>query len=187
MFNSKKPEPTSPLAPSLSSSTSAFGTAPAASYDLTSSGAMSSKGGKASHSIVDDRLIMRGDLESDGDILVKGKVYGNIACKVLIIDAEAFVEGGITAAEVIVRGRAKGEIRAERVSLERSADVDCDIYQKTFQAEEGARIRGALKMYDDAPKTAATTSSTSAAKSASASTTPASTSLSNGDASSSFN
>ncbi len=157
MFNSKKPEPTAPLTPSLSSGSSVFGTAPAASYDLTSSASMASKGGKTSHSIVDERLIMRGDLESDGDILVKGKVYGNITCKVLIIDAEAFVEGGITAAEVVVRGRAKGEIRAERVSLERSADVDCDIYQKTFQAEEGARIRGALKMYDDAPKTAAAT------------------------------
>lgn len=150
MFNSKKPDTSSPSA-------ATFGTAATPSYDLPGTGgtSVSSKGGKASHSIVDDRLIMRGDLESDGDILVKGKVFGNISCKVLIIDAEALVEGGINATEVIVRGRAKGEIRAERVSFERSAEVDCDIYQKTFSAEEGARIRGALKMYDDSPRSKA--------------------------------
>jgi cytoskeletal protein CcmA (bactofilin family) len=101
------------------------------------------------HSIVDECLIMKGDLESEGDILVKGKVFGNIRCKVLIIDTDALVEGGVEAEEVIIRGNSKGTVNANRVRLEKSASVDSDICHQTFSAEEGARIKGALRFRED--------------------------------------
>ena len=104
-----------------------------------------------SQSIVDECLTMRGDLESEADMLVKGKVLGNISCNILIVDMDALVEGGIDAKEVIVRGKVTGIIKADRVRLDGTANVECDIYQKTFSAEEGARIRGALKNMDELP------------------------------------
>lgn len=97
------------------------------------------------HSLINEHLTMRGDLESDADILVKGKIYGNIRCKLLIVDSSARIEGTIDADEVVVRGSTKGKILAERVRLEKSADVESDIEHVSFAAEEGARIRGALK------------------------------------------
>jgi cytoskeletal protein CcmA (bactofilin family) len=100
------------------------------------------------HSIVDECLIMKGDLESEGDILVKGKMFGNIRCKVLIIDTDALVEGGVEAEEVIIRGNSKGTVKADRVRLEKSATVDSDICHQTFSAEEGARIKGALRFME---------------------------------------
>jgi len=103
------------------------------------------------HSIVDERLTMKGDLESDGDILVKGKVIGNIRCKLLIIDTDALVEGGIEAEEVVVRGAAKGKIQAEKVRLEKTAHVDSEICHQSFSAEEGARIKGALRYMEELP------------------------------------
>ena len=60
--------------------------------------------------MVDECLTMKGDLESDGDIHVKGRVLGNIRCKLLIIEVDALVEGGVDAEEVIVRGNTKGTI-----------------------------------------------------------------------------
>ena len=102
-----------------------------------------------SPSIVNKHLTMRGDLESEGDILVKGKVHGNIRCKLLIVDVDALIEGGITADEVVVRGRTKGLIEANKVRLEKSAIVDSEISHMTFSAEEGARIKGALKFRDE--------------------------------------
>ncbi len=92
---------------------------------------------------------MKGDLESDGDILVKGKVLGNIRCKLLIIEVDALVEGGVEAEEVIVRGNAKGTVQADRVRLEKTANVDSEIHHRTFSAEEGARIKGSLRSKDD--------------------------------------
>lgn len=108
--------------------------------------------GKTAHSIVDGSLTMRGDLESEGDILVRGKVIGNITCKLLIVDSTAFIDGGVEATEVVVRGHVKGIIKTQRVRLEKSAIVDADVYQSSFSAEEGARIRGSLRSLDESPK-----------------------------------
>ncbi|MFV0297262.1 MAG: polymer-forming cytoskeletal protein [Hyphomicrobiaceae bacterium] len=104
---------------------------------------------EANYSIINEWLKMTGDLESEGDILVKGKIFGNIKCNLLIVDTDALVEGGIEADEVVVRGQTKGTINANRVRLEKTANVDSEICHKTFSAEEGARIKGALKFLDD--------------------------------------
>lgn len=107
---------------------------------------------ESNYSIINEFLVMKGDLESEADILVKGKVHGNIKCKMLIIDAGALVEGGVEADEVVVRGAAKGVLRAKRVRFEKTADVDSEIYHQSFAAEEGAKIRGALHFTSELSK-----------------------------------
>ncbi len=107
---------------------------------------------EANYSIINEWLTMKGDLESEADILIRGKVIGNIKCKMLIIDAGAFVEGGIEADEVVVRGSTKGIMIAKKVRLEKSADVDSEIQHQSFSAEEGAKIKGALRYTDDMSK-----------------------------------
>jgi len=104
----------------------------------------------SSQSVVDPLLTMKGDLESDGDVLVKGKVIGNIKCKMLMIDVGASVEGGINVNEVVIRGAAKGTIIAHHVRLEKTAVVDCEMQHVVFSAEEGARIKGTLRFKDEA-------------------------------------
>jgi cytoskeletal protein CcmA (bactofilin family) len=122
----------------------------AAAYAPSAPVAPKQAGRDANYSIINEWLTMRGDLESEGDILVKGKVHGNITCKLLIVDIDALIEGGIRAEEVVVRGRTKGTIEANKVRLEKSANVDSEISHQTFSAEEGARIKGALKYRDEA-------------------------------------
>lgn len=133
MFNPKKPDTAQGAAPA--SAALPFTVEPA--------------GGDASCSIINEWLTMRGDLESEGDILIKGKVHGNIQCKLLIIDAGAIVEGAIFADDVVIRGSTRGIIKAERVRLEKSAHVESEIYQTIFSAEEGARIKGSLRATGD--------------------------------------
>ncbi len=110
---------------------------------------VSTRSREANYSIINEWLKMKGDLESEGDILVKGKVFGNIQCNLLIIDVDALVEGGIVADEVIIRGKSKGVINANKVRLEKTAQVDSEICHNTFSAEEGARIKGALKFKEE--------------------------------------
>ena len=109
----------------------------------------SSAPGPTSNSIIDEWLTMRGDLESEGDILVKGRIHGNVTCKLLIIDEKASVEGGVVAEEAVVRGATTGTIRANRVRLEGTARVDSEIFHRSFSVEEGARIEGALHYQND--------------------------------------
>lgn len=141
MFSNKKTDPVSAVnGGSEKPFESAFSSIAGPAYD---------KARASGHSIVDECLIMKGDLETEGDILVKGKVFGNIRCKVLIIDTSALVEGGVEADEVIIRGNSKGTVKANRVRLEKSASVESDICHQTFSAEEGARIKGALRFKED--------------------------------------
>lgn len=105
---------------------------------------------KASNSIIDEWLTMTGDLESEGDILVKGKVRGNIKCKLLIIDEMATVDGGMVAEQIVVRGTTKGTIHADRAIFDQSARVDSEIYHCSLAVEEGAHIKGALH-YSEKP------------------------------------
>ncbi len=110
------------------------------------------QGADANYSIINEWLVMKGDLESEADILVKGKIYGNVKCKMLIIDAGAYVEGGIEADDVVVRGATKGVMIAKKVRLEKTANVDSEIHHQSFSAEEGARIKGALRYTEDATR-----------------------------------
>ena len=146
MFTTRKPEGvqhTSTMAEIDKSPVAAAYTAP------IHPGTAKTMGRDANYSIINEWLTMRGDLESEGDILVKGKVHGNIRCKLLIVDIDALIEGGIVADEVVVRGRTKGVIEANKVRLEKSAVVDSEISHMTFSAEEGARIKGALKFREE--------------------------------------
>lgn len=142
MFNARKPE-TSPFAnaePDRSHLPGATPLKPYTAYDAAT---------EQNSSIINEWLTMRGDLESTGDILVRGKIHGSIICKLLIIDTQAAVEGGIDAEEVIIRGATRGTIKAKRVRIEKSANIDSEILHESFAAEEGARIRGALRHTDD--------------------------------------
>lgn len=114
------------------------------------SGTVMAAHGKDGFSVINEWLKMRGDLEGEGDILVKGEVYGNIRCKMLIVDHGALVEGGIEADDVVVRGSARGIIRTKRIRLEKTAMVDCEIYHQSFSAEEGARVKGMMHAYEGA-------------------------------------
>jgi cytoskeletal protein CcmA (bactofilin family) len=103
-------------------------------------------------SIINESLKMKGDIESDADILIQGKVHGNIKCKVLIVDHMAQVEGEVSADEVVIRGQTKGVVRARRARFEKTARVESEIWHQSFSAEEGARITGALRYSDEPTK-----------------------------------
>jgi len=117
--------------------------------EISVTGLTTSDIAKQSKSVIDEWLTMRGDLESEGDILVKGKVIGNVQCKMLILDEDAVVEGGIIADEVVIRGTTKGgTVQAKRVLLQSTARVLSEIVHEKFSAEEGAYIEGALRRLD---------------------------------------
>lgn len=146
MFSTWKTDPTSfDPAPRPSEATPAHTATP---IRPATAGTVMAAHGKDGFSVINEWLKMRGDLEGDGDILVKGHVHGNIRCKTLIVDLGALVEGGIDAEDVIVRGTARGTIRTHRIRLEKTALVDAEIYHESFSAEEGARVKGMMHAHE---------------------------------------
>jgi cytoskeletal protein CcmA (bactofilin family) len=93
--------------------------------------------------IIDAGLNITGDLQTDGEVEVDGKIVGDIGCTHLTIGKDATIIGNIKADEVHIRGKVKGTIRATRVVLQDSAHVEGDIYHDRIIIEDGARFIGA--------------------------------------------
>jgi len=105
--------------------------------------------GATTRSVIDAWLTITGNLQSEGEVQVDGQVQGDIHCAHLTVGKDASIAGNIVAEEVVVRGKVKGTIRANRVILQDSAQVDSEIFHKRLAIEEGARFDGVSRMREE--------------------------------------
>ena len=100
-------------------------------------------------SVIDAWLQITGNLESDGEVQVDGQINGDIRCAHLTVGRDARVAGNIIAEEVVVRGKVTGLIRANRVILQDTAQVDSEIVHNKLSIEEGAMFEGMARRCQD--------------------------------------
>ena len=93
-------------------------------------------------SVIDAWLTITGNLHSEGDVTVDGRICGDIRCARLVVSRNATVIGDIVAEEAVVRGAVKGSIRANRVVLQETACVESRIHHKVLSIDEGATFDG---------------------------------------------
>jgi cytoskeletal protein CcmA (bactofilin family) len=120
--------------------------APSSVLPKQTADALRQRPGTPARSVIDAWLTMTGNLESEGDIQVDGKVEGHIRCTQLIVGKGATINGDIVAEEVVVRGKVKGVIRANRVKLQDTACVESEImFEQTLGIEDGASFEGQIR------------------------------------------
>lgn len=109
---------------------------------------------RAAHppSILSPDLTIEGNLVSDGDIQLDGRVTGDIHTRKLTVGAKAHVAGAILAEEVRVAGSVDGEITAIAVQLTASAKVSGDINHDSLAIEAGAFVQGLCRRMDTGQK-----------------------------------
>lgn len=105
--------------------------------------------GAPTRSVIDAWLTITGNLQSEGEVQVDGQIQGDIRCAHLTVGRDAMVNGNITAEEVVVRGKVKGTIRANRVILQDSSHVESEVYHKQISIEEGATFEGMSRRRED--------------------------------------
>jgi cytoskeletal protein CcmA (bactofilin family) len=93
-------------------------------------------------SIIGEDLTIRGNVISKGEIQVDGEIEGDIRCGSLLLGDKAQVRGGVTAEDVVVRGRIIGSIRGLRVTLQGQCHVEGDIFHQGLAIEQGAYFEG---------------------------------------------
>ena len=101
-------------------------------------------------SVLGAGIIWQGSLNGSGGVRIEGTFEGQIAIKGLLVVGET---GKVTceevrAANVIVAGAVKGNITAQKVEIRATGRVWGDIVTTAFATEEGAFLRGQIRMED---------------------------------------
>ena len=125
-------------------------------------------------SIISADLRITGDLECSGDIQIDGVVNGDIQSRNIVIGEGAAVTGSLQAEAVQVFGRLIGQIKADTVTLERTAHVEGDILHKALAIAQGAFLEGAIKRIDSVVPVAAAPAVTASESAAAPAAEPAS-------------
>ena len=93
-------------------------------------------------SILSRDLVITGEIATDGDVQIEGRLEGNVKATTLTIGEQGAVNGTIKAGTVYVRGKVTGKIDAGTVELAESANVLADIVQDHLTIENGAFFDG---------------------------------------------
>lgn len=98
--------------------------------------------------VIASGLAVKGDLNSDNDILVDGTVEGSIVTKGnLIIGQPANINGNLQARSVTIAGQLNGDVDAtEAVILEASAHLEGNVTAPQLSIASGAYLRGKVAM-----------------------------------------
>ncbi len=91
-----------------------------------------------------------GDLHFRGNLVIEGKVRGNVSAhsdsdaRLQIVDG-GMVEGEIRVPHVVINGNVKGDVYATRhLELSSKAMVEGNVHYKLIEMVKGAQVNGAL-------------------------------------------
>lgn len=92
--------------------------------------------------------IIEGELNSETDIRVDGKIKGVLQCSAkVVIGQTGVLEGDIQCKEATIEGNVLGKLEVNGVLfLKRTAVVEGEIFYKRLIVEEGAVVSGTLIM-----------------------------------------
>ena len=93
-------------------------------------------------SILGSDLVITGEINTDGDVQIEGRLDGNIKAGTITIGETGSVNGKIMAGTVHVRGKVTGKIDATTVELAETANVLADIVQDHLSIANGALFDG---------------------------------------------
>ena len=96
-------------------------------------------------------IVWKGDLSGSGGVRIEGAFEGEIALRgLLVIGASGRVTcPHLRANVVIVAGAVRGNITAQKVEIRSTGRVWGDVVTAAFATEEGAFLRGQIRMEDE--------------------------------------
>ena len=101
-------------------------------------------------SVLGSGIIWKGNLSGSGGVRIEGAFEGEIALRgLLVVGATGRVTcPHLRANIVIIAGAVRGDITAEKVEIRSTGRVWGDVTTAAFATEEGAFLRGQIRMED---------------------------------------
>ena len=102
-------------------------------------------------SILGPEVEIKGDVNVTGDLLIYGKVFGNINSKGTVNSANgSLVKGNITAENASISGEVQGDLDIEsKIVLGKNSYLSGNLKAAIITIEEGAKFDGMCKMIQD--------------------------------------
>ena len=99
-------------------------------------------------SIISADSIIKGDMDSEGDIRIDGKVIGNINCKAkIIIGQQGTIEGNLSGNQADILGTINGNIKMTgQLNLMGNSTINGNIHVGKLQMESSVIFNGKCVM-----------------------------------------
>ncbi len=99
---------------------------------------------RSGSSVIGSDLTIKGDVQSDGPLIINGKVQGDVKSRTLTVKEGGIIEGNVAADEVMIFGKVFGTIQARELRLRPSSHVEGDILHEQLEIEMGTSFSGKL-------------------------------------------
>lgn len=106
-------------------------------------------------SIIGADVRIVGNITTEGEMQIDGRVEGDISCKSLVIGASAHIVGEVKAHTIRIHGEVSGRLAADHVTIGRTGRVTGDICHGSLEIQSGAQVEGHFLRRDAHPETVA--------------------------------
>ncbi|WP_409433805.1 polymer-forming cytoskeletal protein [Litorimonas sp. RW-G-Af-16] len=96
-------------------------------------------------------LVITGDIKTDGDVQIDGRLDGNVTAGNITIGEQGAVNGKVKGTNVLIRGKVTGKVDAVSVELAETANVQADLTQDQLVIANGAFFDGKCARKTSAP------------------------------------
>ena len=97
-------------------------------------------------SVIESNLTIDGNLTCQGDLMINGRVHGDVIAQNLTISEFGSLQGNIQAGKVDSNGTIAGTITAKEVALGGTSSTHATIKAEKSNIKDGALINGDLKI-----------------------------------------
>lgn len=100
--------------------------------------------------VIGPRLVIKGNIEFEGELLIQGKVQGDISSSpdskgALVIEEKAEVEGNVNVPVIKVGGVLRGDVAStELLHITSSGCIEGPVRYNNLQLESGSSVAGSL-------------------------------------------
>ena len=127
----------------------------------------SDKGQKnvSSSSVIGTEMHISGKIKCSGNLIIKGRVKGNIECDHIHLASDGFLRGNIKSLHSVLGGDFEGDVIADTLAIESTGSIKGNLYYNNLKAQPGAKLEVQLiKGLEQKEKTSNKTNQTKKSK-----------------------
>ena len=98
------------------------------------------KTSSSSSSVIGTEMQINGNIKCSGNLVLKGKVKGNVECDHINISSEGNLKGNIKALQSSIGGNFEGDVFADTLSIESTANIKGKLHYNNLKAQPGANL-----------------------------------------------